>query len=124
MKQIFHITTRDDWKAAQRDGVYTAPSLDAEGFIHCSTIDQVVATANSFYRGRRDLVLLCIEESRLKAPLRYESPANPDDTRASQRFPHLYGRLNLDAVDRVVEFPCESDGLFQLPAALPALLSN
>ncbi|HYA34512.1 MAG TPA: DUF952 domain-containing protein [Candidatus Binataceae bacterium] len=118
MKQIFHITTRDDWEAAQRGGVYVAPSLDAEGFIHCSTIDQVVDTANSFYRGRRDLVLLCIDESRLKAPLRYESPANPHDSRADQRFPHLYGPLNLDAVTGVVDFPCESDGSFVLPATV------
>ena len=119
--QIFHIAARSDWDAAQRKGAYAAPSLDVEGFIHCSTIDQVVDTADAFYRGRRDLVLVCTDESRLEAPLRYESPANPGDSRASQRYPHLYGPLNLDAVVGVVDFPCESDGRFVFPESLALL---
>jgi uncharacterized protein (DUF952 family) len=35
-------------------------------------------------------------------------------------FPHIYGDLNLDAVDKVLEFPCQENGGFNLP---PDLLS-
>ena len=45
-KPIFHITTREAWRQAVAVGRYTAPSLDKEGFIHCSTHEQVVETAN------------------------------------------------------------------------------
>jgi uncharacterized protein (DUF952 family) len=69
------------------------------------------------------LVVLCIDESRLKASLKYEPPApapnenqNPDGL-----FPHLYGPLNLDAVVRVIDFPCSADGTFALPSALAKL---
>ena len=37
---------------------------------------------------------------------------------AGELFPHLYGELNVDAVVRVVELPCEVDGSFRLPEGL------
>ena len=100
---IYHITTRGEWAAAQQAGSYRTASLDSEGFIHCSTWQQVLPVAKLFYRGRGDLLLLRIDESRLHAPLVWEAPAHPDPDKAGEfdetdRFPHLYGELNLDAV--------------------------
>ena len=100
---IYHITTPAEWAAAQRAGSYRAASLDSEGFIHCSTRQQVLPVAKLFYRGRGDLLLLRIDESRLDAPLVWEAPAHPDPEKAGEfaetdRFPHIYGELNLDAV--------------------------
>jgi uncharacterized protein (DUF952 family) len=107
---IYHLLTRAEWSAAIRAGSYAPPSLGAEGFIHCSTLVQLAATAN------RDLVALCIEQSRLRALVRYEPPPQVSDARSKERFPHLYGALNTDAVIRVVDFPCAADGSFALPA--------
>ena len=39
---ILHITSKSEWAAAQTRGEYSAPSLQTEGFIHCSTEDQVL----------------------------------------------------------------------------------
>ena len=97
---------------------YAPESLRSEGFIHCSTLAQVIDTANRFYRGQEDLVVLYIEESRLTAALKYEAPAMPRGEVAGALFPHLYGELNVEAVERVVELPCEADGSFQLPDGL------
>ncbi len=119
MATILHITTRADWDAAQATGSYRPPSLAHEGFIHCSTQAQVIGSANQFFRGRTDLLLLCIDESRVAATLRYEPPVatgGGPDPRAGERFPHLYGPLALDAVVRVVPLPCDRDGGFTLPA--------
>ncbi len=112
---IVHITTRDEWAAAQPAGSFRAASLDSEGFIHCSTWQQVLAVANLFYRGRGDLLLLRIDESRLHAPLKWEAPAHPDPGQAGEfdetdRFPHIYGELNLDAVVAVASLRENRDG--------------
>ena len=96
-------------------GTYAPTSLRDEGFIHCSTLAQVIDTANRFYRGQDDLVLLLIDESQLKAELKYEGPRMDRGESSGELFPHLYGELNVDAVVRVVELPCEADGSFQLP---------
>lgn len=118
MAIILHITTRDAWDVARAAGSYRAPSLEREGFLHCSTPAQAVGTAGRYFRGRGDLILLCIDEARLP-DVRYEPPAvigGAPDPRAGERFPHVYGPLALDAVVRVVPFPCDRDGGFTLPA--------
>lgn len=124
MAIILHITTEAEWRAAVAAGSYRPASLDREGFIHCSTYDQVAASATQFFAGRTDLVLLCIDEARVAAPIRYEPPApalpgTGADPRADQRFPHLYGPLAPEAVVRLVAFPPDPDGSFRLPPGLP-----
>lgn len=108
---ILHITTHDAWNTVQRVGQYRAASLDTEGFIHCSTLEQVVRTADRFFHGQQGLVLLVIDPAKLHADLRYEA-ADLDV------FPHLYGPLNGDAVLDVVPFPPREDGTFTLPKPL------
>lgn len=108
MTNILHITSRAEWQQAQRDGAYRAPSLDQIGYIHFSKPEQVLVVANSFYRGAPELVLLVVEPARLVADLRYEPPDEAPDS--SQRFPHLYGALNLDAVTAVLDFPPDANG--------------
>ena len=115
---IFHIAVHADWEAARRSGNYAPPSLEMDGFIHCSTRAQIIDTANLFYRGRTDLTLLSIDESLLTPPLRYEAPASPNDARGASRFPHIYGSLNLEAVTSADQFPCSADGSFALPPAV------
>ncbi len=115
---IVHIVKRSEWADGVARGTYAPASLRAEGFIHCSTIAQVVDTANRFYRGQHGLVVLCIDESRLKAELKHEASATAHGEAAGEMFPHLYGELNVDAVARVVELPSEADGSFRLPSAL------
>lgn len=110
---IYHITSHEAWAAAEDAGQYTADSLESEGFIHCSTIDQVVDVANSFYKGQPGLVLLAIDETELTADVVYE-----DSHQNGVLFPHIYGPLNIEAVLNVIEFPCDQKGIFQLPPAI------
>ncbi|CAN5660541.1 MAG: DUF952 domain-containing protein [Chloroflexia bacterium] len=107
---ILHITTRRQWQQALESGVYTADSLETEGFIHCSLPKQVVFVANSRYRGETGLILLRIDSDRAAPEIRYEGEID--------RYPHIYGPLNTDAVIDLLDFPPENDGRFILPAAL------
>ncbi|MBI3973948.1 MAG: DUF952 domain-containing protein [Chloroflexi bacterium] len=112
MTTIFHITTSGQWEQAQMSGEYRGDTLDTEGFIHCSTATQVVRVANALFRGRHDLVLLCIDTDRLQPELRY------DEIPGGERFPHLYGRLNAGAVVKVTPFKPDAGGTFRLPEDL------
>ncbi|MCY4147718.1 MAG: DUF952 domain-containing protein [Chloroflexi bacterium] len=112
---IYHIAERDDWAAAQQRGSYRAASLASDGFIHCSTWQQVRLVVKDFYRGRSDLLLLSIDESRLHAPLIWEAATHPDPASAeftvrAGAFPHIYGVINLDAVRAVASLREELDG--------------
>ena len=104
---IFHITSAATWAAAQAGGAFTADSLATEGFIHCSEADQYCWVANQRFRGRQDLVLLHIDETRLQAPLQRENLEGGE-----RLFPHIYGALNLDAVVHVTPFMPAATGEF------------
>ncbi len=112
---IYHITSKQECTFAQQSGAYTAPSLESEGFIHCSTDRQVLEVANAFYRGRNDLVLLVIDEKRIESQVKWEAPAGPpaEGISKSDAFPHVYGPINLDAVISVLDFPPDADGGWQ-----------
>lgn len=106
---ILHITTPDAWTQANVEGRYRSASLATEGFIHCSTLRQIAATANKHYAQRPGLLLLYIDESRLTAELRYE------DLNVGDLFPHIYGPINLDAVIKVANYEPGEDGIFTPP---------
>lgn len=109
MPLIFHITDPTQWQAAQTAGAYSHPSLQAEGFIHCSKAEQVVWVANQFFQGQTDLLLLGIDSDSLQPELRY------DEVPGVGAFPHVYGAINLDAVVQVLPFAPNPKGEFELP---------
>ena len=113
MPILYHITRRSDWTAALAAGSYTADSLATEGFIHCSTPQQVIATANRLFHDRHDLVLLGIDSARVEAEIRHENLEGGTDL-----FPHVYGALTIASVTAVYDFPPRDDGRFELPPAL------
>jgi len=115
---IFHITQRIEWEEAVRAGEYRAASLNDQGFIHCSTPEQVVRVANVLFAGQCGLVLLCIEVGKLEAKVRYENCEGGADL-----FPHVYGSINLKAVVDVVDFHPDADGRFRLPGDISRRLS-
>jgi uncharacterized protein (DUF952 family) len=102
---LYHITPRSQWQQAQKLGRYCPESLEIEGFIHCSTQSQVLATANRFFKGQTDLLLLGIDPDRVQLEIRYELA---DDN----LFPHLYGPLNLDAIVQVWQWTPDVSGVF------------
>ncbi|WP_353930676.1 DUF952 domain-containing protein [Okeanomitos corallinicola TIOX110] len=116
MKTIFHITEHQKWHQAQILNIYHHPSLDTEGFIHASQPEQVVKTANRFFKNYQNLVILFIDTAKVQAEIRYEFGE------VDELFPHIYGALNIDAVYKVIEFQIGEDGVFYLPLEISQLI--
>jgi len=116
-KIILHITTRHEWEVALHKGLYKSDTFDLEDFIHCSTPEQLVDTANSFFKDEPDLVLLCINSKKVKGDIIYENLVGGE-----KQFPHIYAPLNTDAVERVIDYHPASDGHFKYPEEINILL--
>lgn len=97
MPIIYHVTTADNWKAAQEKGYYEHPSLKEEGFIHCSQENQVAGVLERYFAGMTGLVKLVIDTEKLTSKYIFDWSPSTQDT-----FPHIYGPINADAVTEVV----------------------
>ncbi|MBY0488768.1 MAG: DUF952 domain-containing protein [Gemmatimonadaceae bacterium] len=100
---VYHLTTRPALDAAQAAGAYRAPSLDTEGFIHCSQAHQVGPTARAYFAGVREVIVLVIDPARLTSHLVYEAPAplpsaTPKQDDPHALYPHCYGPIDLAAI--------------------------
>lgn len=107
---IYHLTL---------DRNLSPESLQTEGFVHCSTREQLLATAERYFRGVEGLRVLLLDPARLQAELRYEPPSGPGSP--DELFPHLYGPINPDAVagETVLQI---RDGRFVWPHELDRVL--
>jgi uncharacterized protein (DUF952 family) len=112
MNPIYHITARTAWEEACILKSYRPVSLKLEGFIHCSKKEQVLRVANAFYAGQKNLLLLVVDPEKTTAEIRWE----PGSDKPDELFPHIYGELNIDAVEKVVEFNADVDGHYSMPA--------
>ncbi len=112
VNELYHLTTAAEWEHRDERGL-RAPSLETEGFIHCSTISQVSGSARRFFGDTNDTVVLRIDPARVTAPIVWEDSLNHGG-----RFPHIYGPLNLDAVTDIVAFGPISADKAPLPSAL------
>jgi len=104
---IYHIIERDTWKAVRTGSSYSPSSIEQEGFIHCSTREQVIHVANSLYLGKDNLLLLGIKEELVQSKIVFE-----DLYELNQLYPHIYGALNLDAVTNIYQLQVDTDGRF------------
>lgn len=107
---IYHILPKTNWEQAAASGLYQPGSLASEGFIHCSTYDQVLRTANLLFNDQDDLILLGIDTQRVNAKIRYEDTAG-----SGMAFPHIYGPLNPGAVVSARSLSKNDEGLFVMP---------
>eukprot|EP01104_Vermistella_antarctica_P010599 TRINITY_DN2839_c0_g1_i1.p1 TRINITY_DN2839_c0_g1~~TRINITY_DN2839_c0_g1_i1.p1 ORF type:complete len:368 (+),score=72.91 TRINITY_DN2839_c0_g1_i1:226-1329(+) len=126
--QICHITSADAWKAAKKHGVYRHATLRKSGFIHCYTHRQLGAACNHFFNTKSKLTVLFIDKTKLTSEMKMDvvRPNLPP-------FPHIYGPINLDAVDEVkmvtrkyekwhvhlCKTPCELPGQWLLSCICP-----
>lgn len=111
MASIYKIVTQDEWREAEKEGLFRGAPVDlADGYIHFSTAGQVAETAAKHFAGKADLLLVAVDEAALGDRLRYEV------SRRGALFPHLYADLPLSAVLWTKPMPLGADGIHRLPA--------
>lgn len=102
---LYHLALAGEWDPAVAEyrGSTLGRTLADEGFVHCSTAEQLQATADRYYAGRPDVVLLTIDPGLVDAEVHVE-----------EGFPHVYGPVPTAAVVAVHPVPVGSDGRLQL----------
>jgi uncharacterized protein (DUF952 family) len=102
----YHLTPLDWWEGVPRDQPLAAPSLEAEGYIHCTDgAGEMVATANRHYRDDpRPFVVVTIDLDRVTSPWRIDDPA--------ALYPHVFGPIDRAAIVGVVPAPRDAVGRF------------
>ncbi|MAF90727.1 MAG: DUF952 domain-containing protein [Bdellovibrionota bacterium] len=83
---IYHIADKFDWEKSNKE--YSHPSLDSEGFIHCSTGKQLIPTYEKYYTSSSNLLLLEIDSFAVGSQLKWElAPSRGEE------FPHIYSPI-------------------------------
>lgn len=91
---IYKLILSDEWKLAKKEGTYKGSALDqTDGYMHCSTIDQIQGTLEKFFANQTDVLLLSIDTEKIKQHLKWEK-----SPRSGRIFPHIYGPLPINAV--------------------------
>ena len=109
MASILHLIDRASWDEAQSRGEHRPESLASEGFIHCSRDEeQMLRVARRLYPGREDMLVLELDTGRLEAPIKREP------SRSGEIYPHIYGPLNLEAVEKVWRLEPDTDEGYSL----------
>lgn len=107
---IYKIVSADLWQAAEASGFFGGAPIDInDGFIHFSTAAQTRKTAELYFKGQTDLLLVSVDGNTLGEALVYEP------SRGGDLFPHLFAPLPMTAVARVVPMPIGPDGNHQFP---------
>ena len=106
---IYHIVHPEWWENFDNKDYYESETLSEENFIHLSTLAQVNGTLSNFFKGSKRLFLLHINTVKLTSNLVYE-----DLFDTGIAFPHLYGRLNKEAVEKVQELLADADGVMKV----------
>ena len=96
---VLHLAEVAHWQEALRTGEYRwstlGRTLEEEGFIHCSTPEQVPGVLARYYATYAgDLALLTVDPGPARAPLQWDVV----NTVTGERFPHVYGPITPDAV--------------------------
>ncbi|MBV9214717.1 MAG: DUF952 domain-containing protein [Acidobacteria bacterium] len=93
---IYHIVLPEVWAAFDTE-LYRHPTLESEGFIHCSLKSQLDGVIDRYYSDQEKVIILEIETDSLMSRV-----INEPST-ASEIYPHIYGPINRDAIVSVSE---------------------
>ena len=117
MSTVVHLLSLADWEQFGPADAVTNPSLEREGFIHCTDDPAVlIQIANAFYCAADGaFVVLHVDSDRLTSRCVWEEPAHVDGSAGpsfAPTFPHIYGPIDRDAIVAVQPLQRDEAGRF------------
>ncbi len=70
---LYHVALPDDWKLAQKAGVYTLQMFDEHHLIPCRDSDQLPKYINTNFWEKRGVVVLVITEKIIAEQIQHHS---------------------------------------------------
>ncbi len=105
---IYHAATPEEWDDAAPH--HTPGDFAADGFVHCSSADQLEASVNRFLGHRDSVVVLWLDPEDLGDDLRWE----PGSLGEPQLFPHLHAPIAREQVRRADVWSRSADGSYRV----------
>ena len=88
-------------------------TLDTDGFIHCSYLEQIIGVANAIYADADAMEIAAIAPEKLTSLV-----VDEDLYDSGEEFPHIYGPIDAAAIVDILPFVRDDDG-YRLPEGLP-----
>jgi uncharacterized protein (DUF952 family) len=105
----YKVLTAEEFLQLQAGEFHGAAVDRADGYVHLSTAAQLAETVARHFAGQTGLIIAAVDIERLGAAIRWEV------SRGGALFPHLYGRLTMDAVLAQAPLSHAPDGTISLP---------
>lgn len=112
---VYKLFRRSEWEEATRSGLFTgSPDDRRDGFIHLSAASQVRGTFKKYFASECEPVLAGFDADSFGVTLKW------DISRNGERFPHLYGVLDVSRALSVSRICRDHGGAPEYPPEIPA----
>lgn len=110
---VYKLFRQSEWQEAARTGLFTgSPDDHRDGFIHLSAASQVHGTFEKYFGSEREPVLAGFDADAFGVALKWEISRN------GERFPHLYGVLDVSRALTVSHISRDAGGAPEFPAEI------
>ncbi|MXY76682.1 MAG: DUF952 domain-containing protein [Acidimicrobiia bacterium] len=107
MAEVCKIMTPEEWEesiAAGKAYVAVSEADLRDGYLHCSSADQVPGTLAKWYGAMDSVVVVTVDTAKLDSEVKWEPNA------VGELFPHIYGAIGPEAVAGVEKLRRDSTG--------------
>jgi uncharacterized protein (DUF952 family) len=111
---VYKLFRQSEWQEAARTGRFMGSADDhRDGFIHLSAASQVRGTFEKYFASEREPVLAGFDADSFGIALKWEISRN------GERFPHLYGVLDISRALSVSRICRDAGGAPAFPVEIP-----
>ena len=110
MAEICKIMSQEEWDGSLAVGRIYVAATEADlrdGFIHCSSSEQVPGTLDKWYKDYERVIVVTVDPAPLTSEVKWEPNA------VGVLFPHIYGPIVPEAVAEAVALERDGSGRLQ-----------